>query len=81
MASLTAPAFRFLMRSQGKAVWAADDPAMTLAGYGKKARAAAGLARLHTIPGKHFPQEDQAPAIARQIAKFVLFQQNVDPRA
>lgn len=54
---------------------------MTLAGYGKKARAAAGLARLHTIPGKHFPQEDQAPAIASQIAKFVLFQQNVDPRA
>jgi len=45
---------------------------MTLAGYGKKARAAAGLARLHTIPGKHFPQEDQAPAIASQIAEFVL---------
>ena len=45
---------------------------MTLAGYGEKARAAAGLARLHTVPGKHFPQEDQAPAIARQIAEFAL---------
>jgi haloalkane dehalogenase len=130
MASLTAPAFRFLMRLQGigdpaavsraeldtylalikgpdhgraflqimrstertvakqaryraavrnvpypvQALWAADDPAMTLAGYGEKARAAAGLARLHTVPGKHFPQEDQAPAIASQIAEFVLFQ-------
>ena len=128
MASLTAPAFRFLMRLQGigdpaavsraeldtylalikgpdhgraflqimritertvakqaryraavrnvpypvQAVWAADDPAMTLAGYGEKARAAAGLARLHTVPGKHFPQEDQAPAIASQIAEFAL---------
>lgn len=137
MRSLTAPAFRFLMRLQGigdptsvskaeldtylalvkgpdhgraflqimrstertaakqaryraavrnvpypvQAVWAADDPAMTLAGYGEKARAAAGLARLHTVPGKHFPQEDQAPAIASQIAEFVLFQQSVDPRA
>jgi len=137
MASLTAPAFRFLMRLQGigdpaavsraeldtylalikepdhgraflkimrstertvakqaryraavrnvpypvQAVWAADDPAMTLARYGNKARAAAGLARLHTIPGKHFPQEDQAPAIASQIAESVLSQQNVDPRA
>lgn len=137
MASLTAPAFRFLMRLQGigdpaavsraeldtylalikgpdhgraflqimrstertvakqaryraavrnvpypvQAVWAADDPAMTLAGYGEKARAAAGLARLHTVPGKHFPQEDQAPAIASQIAEFALSQQNVDPRA
>ncbi len=54
------------------AIWAAGDPAMTLAGYGEKARAAAGLDRVHTIPGKHFPQEDQAPAIARQIAEFVL---------
>jgi haloalkane dehalogenase len=58
-----------------QAIWAADDPAMTLAGYGDKARAAAGLDRLHTIPGKHFPQEDQAPAIARQIAAFALPQQ------
>jgi len=41
---------------------------MTLAGYGEKARAAAGLARVHTVPGKHFPQEDQAPAIAAKIA-------------
>jgi len=57
-----------------QAIWAADDPAMTLAGYGEKARAAAGLDRLHTVPGKHFPQEDQAPALASQIAEFALAQ-------
>ena len=51
-----------------QAVWGADDPAMTLAVYGEKARAAAGLAQIDTVPGKHFPQEDQAPAIARRIA-------------
>jgi haloalkane dehalogenase len=53
-------------------VWAADDPTMTLAVYGEKARAAAGLPRLHTVPGKHFPQEDQAPAIAERIAELAL---------
>jgi pimeloyl-ACP methyl ester carboxylesterase len=127
MRSLTAPAFRFLMRRQGigdhaavsraeldtylalikgpdhgraflqimrstertpakqaryraavrdvpypvQAIWAADDPAMTLAGYGRKAQDAAALAHLHTVPGKHFPQEDQAPAIASHIAEFI----------
>ena len=55
-----------------QAVWAADDPAMTLAVYGEKARAAAGLPRLHVVPGKHFPQEDQAPAIAQKIAELAL---------
>jgi hypothetical protein len=34
----------------------------------KQACAAAGLDRVHTVPGKHFPQEDQAPAIAQRIA-------------
>jgi hypothetical protein len=42
---------------------------------------AEATAILHTVPGKHFPQEDQAPAIASQIAEFVLFQQSVDLRA
>jgi len=55
-----------------QAIWAADDPAMTLAVYGKKAQDAAGLPGLHTIPGKHFPQEDQAPAIADQVAELAL---------
>jgi pimeloyl-ACP methyl ester carboxylesterase len=45
-------------------VWAADDPALKLSVYGERARAATGLNAIHTIPGKHFPQEDQAPLIA-----------------
>ena len=55
-----------------QAIWGADDPAMTLAVYGEKARAAAHLAEVDTVPGKHFPQEDQAPAIARKIARQAL---------
>jgi hypothetical protein len=42
----------------------------TLAVCGEKARAAAGLPALHIVPSKHFPQEDQAPAIARKIAEL-----------
>jgi haloalkane dehalogenase len=57
-----------------QAIWAADDPTMTLAVYGEKARAAVGLPRLYTVPGKHFPQEDQAPAIADKIAELALRQ-------
>ena len=51
-------------------VWAADDPALTLTAYGEKARAAAGLESIDTVPGKHFPQEDQAPAIAQRVAEI-----------
>jgi len=49
-------------------VWAKDDPGLKLSVYGERARAATGLQSIHTIPGKHFPQEDQAPAIADHIA-------------
>lgn len=45
---------------------------MTLAVYGQKARAAAGLPSLYAVPGKDFPQEDQAPAIARQVAELAF---------
>jgi haloalkane dehalogenase len=55
-----------------QAVWAADDPTMTLAVYGEKARAAAALPGVHSVPGKHFPQEDQAPAIAEKIAGLAM---------
>jgi pimeloyl-ACP methyl ester carboxylesterase len=53
-------------------VWAAQDPAMPIGTYGEKARAAARLAVIDRIPGKHFPQEDQAPAIAARIASIAL---------
>jgi haloalkane dehalogenase len=49
-------------------VWAKDDPALKLAVYGEKARAAAGGVQVQALPGKHFFQEDQAGAIAERIA-------------
>jgi haloalkane dehalogenase len=49
-------------------VWASRDPALPLRDYGEKARVAAGLDTIHTLPGKHFLQEDQAPAIADHVA-------------
>jgi haloalkane dehalogenase len=51
-------------------VWAAEDPALSLEQYGAQARAAAGLEKINTISAKHFPQEDQAPAIAEYVAKI-----------
>ncbi|HEY7934325.1 MAG TPA: alpha/beta hydrolase [Solirubrobacteraceae bacterium] len=51
-------------------VWAANDPALKLSLYGERARVATGLKDIQTIPGKHFPQEDQAPAIADYVARI-----------
>jgi len=48
-------------------VWAAGDPALQLVSYGEQARRAAGLHKIETVPGKHFLQENQAPAIADYI--------------
>jgi pimeloyl-ACP methyl ester carboxylesterase len=48
-------------------VWAADDAALKLGSYGELARGAAGLKKIETVPGKHFLQEDQAPAIAEYV--------------
>jgi pimeloyl-ACP methyl ester carboxylesterase len=52
-------------------VWAEDDPALKLERYGEQARRAAGLSSVQALPGKHFFQEDQAPAIADRIAGLV----------
>jgi hypothetical protein len=41
---------------------------MKLTKYGEPARRVAGLKEIQTLPGKHFPQEDQAPAIAERVA-------------
>jgi pimeloyl-ACP methyl ester carboxylesterase len=49
-------------------VWGADDPALRLSVYGEQARRATGVDTVHTVPAKHFLQEDQAPAIAERIA-------------
>jgi haloalkane dehalogenase len=49
-------------------VWGAEDPALKLAVHGEQARRAAGLEEIHTVPAKHFLQEDQAPAVAEHVA-------------
>jgi pimeloyl-ACP methyl ester carboxylesterase len=51
-------------------LWGANDPALTAHVHGEIARRAAGLERLETVPGKHFIQEDQAPAIAERVARL-----------
>lgn len=60
-------------------VWAAQDPAMPISTYGAKARAAACLTVIDRIPGKHFPQEDQAPAIATRVASIALAREKNAP--
>jgi haloalkane dehalogenase len=51
-------------------VWGAKDPALKLAVHGEIARRAAGLKEIHAVPAKHFPQEDQAPAVAEYVARL-----------
>lgn len=51
-------------------IWGEHDPALTVDHHGEQARILAGLERIHRLPGKHFFQEEQAPAIARLVADF-----------
>ena len=55
-------------------VWGADDPILSMRKHGWRAREAAGLRTITTLPGKHFLQEDMAPEIAATIADFVVSQ-------
>lgn len=52
-------------------IWGDRDPGLRIAKHGEAARRAAGVAEIIRLPGKHFLQEDQAPAIADHIARFV----------
>jgi haloalkane dehalogenase len=52
-------------------VWARDDPALPLCGYGHQAARAAGIEPV-TIPGKHFPREDNVSKVADRIASFIM---------
>ena len=54
-----------------QAVWGEADPALKIGLQGEQVRRAAGLEQLHRLPGKHFLQEDQAPAIADLVAAFI----------
>jgi pimeloyl-ACP methyl ester carboxylesterase len=51
-------------------VWGAEDPTLKLSVHGEQAREAAGLDAIHTVPAKHFLQEDQAPAVAERVAEL-----------
>jgi pimeloyl-ACP methyl ester carboxylesterase len=51
-------------------VWGAQDPTLTLKREGEAARAAAQAEAIHTLPAKHYPQEDQAPAIAALVSQI-----------
>jgi pimeloyl-ACP methyl ester carboxylesterase len=49
-------------------VWGAKDPILTMKRFGWKALEATGLPSMSIVPARHFPQEDQAPAISALIA-------------
>lgn len=51
-------------------VWGDLDPALKIGGQGEAARRAAGLDHIERLPGKHFLQEDQAPAIADLVTRI-----------
>ena len=53
-------------------VWGEKDPALRLDRYGTMARDVADVDTIHRLPGKHFLQEDCAPAIANLVADQVL---------
>ena len=44
-------------------IWGANDPALSLEEYGYRHRDAMDIQRFHTVPGKHFLQEDYADDI------------------
>ena len=52
-------------------IWGDRDPALRIAKHGEAVRRAARVREIIRLPGKHFLQEDQAPAIADHIAGFV----------
>jgi haloalkane dehalogenase len=49
-------------------VWGEKDPALRVDRHGEDVRRIAGLDQIHTVPAKHFLQEDQAPAVADRVA-------------
>lgn len=51
-------------------IWGAKDRILPLRRHGWKALAASGLPAIHTLPGKHYLQEDHAPQLGELIATF-----------
>jgi pimeloyl-ACP methyl ester carboxylesterase len=55
-------------RRPRQVLWGAADPALRLRPLGELAASIAGV-ELRTVPGRHFLQEDNAPAIAEAVAR------------
>ena len=53
-------------------IWGERDPALRIAKHGEAVRRAAGVHDIIRLPAKHFLQEDQAPAVADHIARFLV---------
>jgi pimeloyl-ACP methyl ester carboxylesterase len=69
------PAKRDLLRSAVRGVpypvqvvWGEGDPSLRVDVEGEDVRRAAELDLVHRVPGRHFLQEDHAPAIAERVA-------------
>jgi pimeloyl-ACP methyl ester carboxylesterase len=63
-----------LLRSRAfpvQIIWGEADPALKISTFGEIARRAAGVDHVHRLPGKHFLQEDQSPALAELITAQV----------
>jgi pimeloyl-ACP methyl ester carboxylesterase len=52
-------------------IWGEHDTALTIEKFGQPIAEATGIEMFHRLPGKHFLQEDNAPAIADLIANMV----------
>jgi haloalkane dehalogenase len=52
-------------------IWGANDRILPLRRHGWRALSAAGLPAIHTVPGKHYLQEDHAPQLGHLIAAFI----------
>jgi haloalkane dehalogenase len=51
-------------------IWGAKDPILPLRRHGWRAMLAAGVPSIHTLPAKHFLQEDHAPELGELIGAF-----------
>jgi len=49
-------------------IWGEHDPALKIGRYGTEAQRSVGVDTIHRVPGRHFLQEDNAPAIADLVA-------------
>lgn len=59
------------VRYPRQVIWGERDPALRLGVQGEQVRRAAGVDRIHVVPGRHFLQEDCADELGSRIAELV----------